>query len=128
MDYLALKAVHVAAVGLSGAGFAARGLGHFTGARWVASRLARSLPHLVDTVLLASALALAWRLRISPLSAPWLLAKIAGLCAYIGLGMVALRFGRTRRVRIGAWTAALLVFAYIVTVAVTKDARGPLAM
>lgn len=127
MDYLVLKAVHVTAVGLSGAGFAARGLGHFTGARWVASREARTLPHLVDTVLLGSALALAWRLHISPLSAPWLLAKIAGLCAYIGLGMVALRFARTRRARIGAWLAALLAFGYIVTVAISKDPRGPFA-
>ena len=123
-----LKAVHVGAVGLSGAGFVARGLGHFTGARWVASRAARTLPHVVDTVLLASALALAWRLRISPLAAPWLLAKIAGLCAYVGLGMLALRFGRSRGARIAAWSAALLVFVYIVTVAISKDPRGPFAL
>jgi uncharacterized membrane protein SirB2 len=41
---------------------------------------------------------------------------------------VALRLGRTRRVRFAAWVSALLVFAYIVTVAITKDPRGPLAL
>lgn len=128
MDYLILKAVHITAVGLSGAGFVARGLGHFAGARWVASRAARTLPHVVDTVLLASALALAYSLRLSLSAAPWLLAKVAGLCVYIGLGSVALRFGRTRNMRIAAWAAALLVFGYIVSVAISKDPRGPLAL
>jgi uncharacterized membrane protein SirB2 len=81
----------------------------------------------VDTVLLASAVALAYSLRLSPATAPWLLAKVVGLVAYIGLGTVALRFGRTRTTRIAAWAAALLVFGYIVSVAVSKDPRGPLA-
>ena len=127
VDYLILKAVHVTAVALSGVGFVARGLGHFVGARWVGSGAARTLPHLVDTVLLASAVGLAYSLRLSPSATPWLLAKLAGLCAYVGLGTVALRFGRTRNTRIAAWAAALLVFGYIVSVAISKDPRGPLA-
>ncbi len=122
-----MRAIHVAAVGLSGAGFVARGLGRFAGARWVSSRAARTLPHLVDTVLLVSAVALAYSLRLSPATTPWLLAKVVGLVAYIGLGTVALRFGRTRTTRIAAWAAALLVFGYIVAVAVSKDPRCPLA-
>ena len=51
----------------------------------------------------------------------WLSAKVAGLIAYIGLGMVALRRGRTRRVRLVAWITAQLVFAYIVAVALAHD-------
>jgi uncharacterized membrane protein SirB2 len=124
MDYLVLKAIHVGAVCLSSAGFLARGIGRFAGAHWVESPTARTLPHLVDSVLLASAIALALSLRLSPLSNAWLLAKIVALCVYIGLGMVALRFGRTRRTRAVAWFGALLVFAYIVTVAITKNPRG----
>jgi uncharacterized membrane protein SirB2 len=57
-------------------------------------------------------------------TAPWLTAKIVGLLAYIALGMVALRFGRTRGTRAAAWIAALATFGYIVSVAVTKDPRG----
>jgi uncharacterized membrane protein SirB2 len=128
VDYLILKAAHVTAVALSGAGFIARGLGQFAGARWVASRAARTLPHVVDTVLLASAVGLACSLPLSLVRTPWLVAKIAGLFVYIALGTVALRFARTRKARITAWAAALLVFGYIVSVAITKDPRGLLAL
>jgi uncharacterized membrane protein SirB2 len=82
------------------------------------------MPHVVDTVLLASAVVLAWQLRLSPLAAPWLAAKIIGLVVYIALGMVALRFGRTLRTRATALAAAVAVFAWIVSVAFTKDPRG----
>ena len=82
----------------------------------------------MDTVLLASAVALAYSLRLSLSAVPWLLAKVAGLCVYIGLGSVALRFGRTRNTRITAWAAALLVFDHIVSVAISKDPRSPLAL
>ena len=126
MDYAALKLIHQSAVAISFAGFFARGIGMLRKAAWVRNRAARTLPHAVDTILIVSAVWLAWILRLSPGNAPWLTAKIAGLLAYIALGMVALRFGRTKAVRAGAWVAALLVFGYIVSVAVTKDPRGML--
>ncbi len=125
--YQLLKTVHVGAVALSGLGFFARGLGWLRDARWVRAPAARRLPHGIDTVLLASAIALAWKLGLSPLDTPWLAAKIAGLCAYIGLGLAAFRFARTGPQRLAAWLAALLVFAYIVSVAITKNPRGFLA-
>ena len=124
MDYSAIKMIHVSAVTLSLAGFFARGVGMLAGATWVKSRVAKTLPHVVDTVLIVSAIALAWMLRLGPTNAPWIAAKIVGLLAYIALGMVALRFGRTKPVRGGAWVAALATFGYIVSVAITKDPRG----
>jgi len=124
MDYATIKTVHQAAVALSVTGFFARGLGSLLGAQWVAGRPARTLPHVVDSVLLASALLLAWTLRLSPTQAPWLLAKIIGLLVYIGLGMVALKPARPVPVRAAAWIAALATFAWIVSVAITKDPRG----
>lgn len=128
MDYASLKLVHISAVALSFAGFFARGLGGLRGSNWVRGRTARSLPHVVDSVLLLSALALAWQLRLDPLATPWLLAKIVGLFAYIGLGVLALRHGRSRGQRAAAWLTALGVFGYIVSVAVTKHPAGPLAL
>jgi uncharacterized membrane protein SirB2 len=124
IDYGVLKTVHQSAVVISFAGFVARGVGMLLDAGWIRQRAARTLPHLVDTVLIVSAIWLAWMLRLSPTNAPWIAAKIVGLLAYIALGMVALRFGRTKAVRAAAWVAALLTFAYIVSVAFTKDARG----
>lgn len=127
MQYLVVKAVHESAVALSMAGFFARGIGGLSDAAWVRGRPARTLPHLVDTVLLGSALLLAWMLRLDPTAAPWLIAKIAGLLAYIGLGVVALRPGRSRRARAAAWIAALAIFAWIVSVAITRNPLGFLA-
>jgi uncharacterized membrane protein SirB2 len=124
MDYGALKLVHQSAVVLSFAGFFARGAGMLAEAAWVRSRSARTLPHVVDTVLIVSAIALVWRLRLSPATAPWIAAKVAGLVVYIALGMIALRFGRTRAIRAATFVAALLTFAWIASVAITKDPRG----
>jgi uncharacterized membrane protein SirB2 len=128
MDYADWKLLHQGAVALSITGFIARGLGAFAGAAWVRGRAARTVPHAVDTVLLGSALVLAWMLRLTPGAAPWLVAKIAGLLLYIGLGMLALRPGRPLALRIGAWLAALLCFGWIVSVALTKNPLGALRL
>lgn len=124
MDYATLKLIHESAVAVAFAGFFARGVGMLRDAGWVGHRLAKTLPHIVDTVLIVSAIWLAVILRLTPSNAPWLAAKIAGLFVYIGVGLVALRFGRTRRTRAIAWAAAMLTFAWIVSVAITKDPRG----
>jgi uncharacterized membrane protein SirB2 len=81
----------------------------------------KTVPHVVDTLLLASAITLAWKIGISPLDQPWLAGKIAALLLYIGIGSIALRRGKTKRVRFFAWMSAQVVFFYIVSVAVTQD-------
>jgi uncharacterized membrane protein SirB2 len=91
------------------------------------------VPHVVDTVLLLSAVGMLFVLHLSPFALPWLRAKVVGLAAYIALGALALRPARSAAAaRPGivtpvAWIAALGVFAYIVSVAVTKSPRGALA-
>jgi uncharacterized membrane protein SirB2 len=127
MEYHAVKLVHESAVAISLAGFFARGVGMLGDAAWVRSRAAKTLPHVVDTILIVSAIALAVMLRLSPANAPWLSAKIAGLVVYVALGMVALRFGRSKPERAAAWVAAMLTFGYIVSVAITKNPWGFLA-
>ena len=128
VDYATLKLVHQTAVALSLTGFFVRGAASLAGAGWVASRAARTLPHVVDTVLLLSALMLAWMLRLTPGNAPWLLAKVVGLVAYVALGVVALRPGRSPGVRMAAWLAALVTACWIVSVAVTKRPSGFFAL
>ncbi|MDR7295395.1 putative membrane protein SirB2 [Pelomonas aquatica] len=128
MDYLTLKLVHQTAVALSITGFFIRGAASLAGASWVRSRAARTLPHLVDSVLLLSALMLAWTLRLTPDRAPWLLAKLLGLVVYVALGVVALRPGRPVAVRAAAWTGALAVVAWIASVAMTKSPWGFVAV
>ncbi len=121
MDYATVKLIHQSAVALSIAGFALRAAASLAGARWVHERAAKRLPHVIDTVLLASALTLAAWLQLNPLATPWLAAKIVALLAYIGFGMVALRPARPRQVRVMAMLAAFATFAYIVSVAITKN-------
>ena len=79
------------------------------------------VPHIVDTALLLSAITLAIQLSISPLTAPWLMAKIIALLVYILVGTLAIKRGKTKRIRLFAWVAAQLVFVYMVSVAVTHN-------
>lgn len=78
------------------------------------------VPHVNDTILIMAAIGM---IAVGPWSVftPWIIAKIVGLLAYIWLGTLALRRGRSKLKRIQAFVAALAVFAYIVSVAVTKQ-------
>lgn len=119
--YLLVKDLHVASVVLSLAGFVARGGLMLAGSPLLDARFVRIAPHVVDTILLASALWLSWMLRQYPFVHGWLTAKVLGLLAYIVLGAVALRRGRTKAARTWAFAAAVLAAAYVVAVALTKD-------
>ena len=122
--YLAIKHLHVTSVVLSATGFLLRGLWMVTGSPLLQHRLTRVLPHIIDSVLLLSAIALAVLIRQYPLSADWVTAKVLGLLAYIFLGTIALKRGRTMSMRVTAFVAALLVYAWIVSVAITKNVAG----
>ena len=121
MSYVLLKYVHVTAAIASFALFFLRGLWMMAAPEKLAARWVRVVPHVIDTVLLVSAIALAATTAQYPFVQPWLTAKVIALLAYILLGTVAIRRGRTRRVRIVAWILALVVFGYIVVVAHTRD-------
>ncbi len=120
--YLAVRALHVGCAMLSIAGFAARGALMLAGSPLLQTRLLRVAPHVVDTVLLASALWLAWFLGQAPFVHAWLTAKVLALAAYIALGMLALRPGRSKALRAAAFCGALAAAGYIVAVALTRDA------
>jgi uncharacterized membrane protein SirB2 len=120
-DYGVLKAVHVGCAAASYALFFLRGIWMIRDAALLRRRWVRVVPHVNDTVLLASAIALAVWSGQYPFQQGWLTAKLVALAVYIALGMAALRRGRSRRVRIAAWLAAQFVFFYIVAVAVTRN-------
>jgi uncharacterized membrane protein SirB2 len=123
-----LKLIHVTCAFVSIAGFALRGY-------WVAvdnpllqHRVAKVLPHVIDTLLLGSALTLLMVLQLSPLTQPWLSAKIIALLVYIGLGMVALRFGQSKKIKASACLLALLTAGYMVSVAYSRSPLGILQL
>lgn len=121
MSYLALKHLHVTCVVLSGVGFCLRGLWMLSGSPLLGHRLTRVLPHLVDTLLLGSALSMVWLGGYHLFAAGWLTAKLGALLVYIVLGSIALKRGRTPAIRGLAMLLALLAYAYIVGVALTRN-------
>jgi uncharacterized membrane protein SirB2 len=127
MMYLVLRDVHITCVILSGIGFFLRGCWRLLDSPLYRRRWAKILPHVVDTVLLSSAVALAVISQQYPIEQPWLTAKVIGLLAYIGFGMAAFRFGRSRRQTAVFFVLALGAYAYIVSVALTRHPAAWLA-
>jgi len=115
--YEIVKYIHVTAIILSISGFVSRVILKINDSPYQARYWFKKLPHMVDTVLLASALTMVYILDVNPFTTYWIAEKIIGLLIYIILGMVALRWGKTRTIRKAAGISAVLVFAYIVYVA-----------
>jgi uncharacterized membrane protein SirB2 len=126
LDYSTLKALHAGSALVSVTLFIIRGGWMIAKPERLRQRWVKVVPHVVDTVLLVSALAMVWGLGgLEALrTQSWLGAKLVALFAYIALGSVALKRGRTRRIRVAAFCAAIAVFGYIVSVAITKSPSG----
>jgi uncharacterized membrane protein SirB2 len=126
--YPEIRWVHVAAVLASGGLFALRGVAMLSGARWFMAAPLRYLSYTIDTVLLTAALMLATVLQQYPFVHAWLTVKVLLLLVYVVAGSYALKRGSTRAVRAWWLGAALLVYAFIVSVARAHDPRGAFAL
>lgn len=126
MDYLTLKALHATSAFASLVLFVTRGVWMVWAPERLQLRSVKFVPHVVDTVLLASAIALVWQLGGLEVlrTQGWLVAKIVALLLYIVLGSIALKRGRTLRIRVIAFFGAVTVFGYIVSVAIAKSRYG----
>ena len=122
MDYVTIKYVHIASAMLSGSLFLLRGVWMMRESTMLQHRVVKILPHVIDTILLASALIMVYWSAQYPFVQHWLTAKVLALIAYITIGTIALKRGGTKTQRVSAFFAALLVFAYIGLVAMTKRA------
>jgi len=120
MSYLAIKHLHMTLAALSGTLFFVRGIWMMAESSLLQRRWIKIVPHVVDTLLLASALTLVVWSGQYPFVQNWLTAKLFALILYIALGTLALKRGHTKRVRVAAFLAALATFGYIVMVAVTR--------
>lgn len=126
--YIFVKYVHLISIALSLTGFFLRGILVIRGSSLMNARWIRVLPHINDTILLIAALSLAVMSEQYPFVVAWVTAKVLGVIAYIILGSLALRAGSTLRTRIVCWLAAMTVFAWIVSVALTRQPTGFLAL
>ncbi len=126
--YLILKNFHMTFATLTITGFLLRGYWAMTGSALRQHRATKILPHIIDALFLGTGIWLIVMLNLEWMTQPWLLAKFAGLFVYVGLGMVAMRFGRTREIRVIAFVGAVAAFAYIVGVALTKSPASWIAL
>ena len=120
MDYFFIKNLHIASVALSGCLFLLRGIWMLRESTMLQQRWVKIIPHIVDTLLLTSAIIIVIMSGQYPFAQDWLTAKLLALFAYIGLGIIAFR-GKAKAVRMWAFIAALAVFIYIGSVAITKQ-------
>jgi len=122
--YIALKHLHITTVILSFSLFMLRMLWMLADSPQLQRRWVRIVPHVIDTVLLASAIGLTLILHQYPFVNDWLTAKVLGLIVYIILGSIALKRDPTQHIRIVAGVAAIGVFGYIVSIALVHSPLG----
>ncbi|MCZ7654678.1 MAG: SirB2 family protein [Rhodocyclaceae bacterium] len=125
--YLLLKHLHVTCVVISITGFFLRGIWMLRDSPLLDRLWVRVVPHVERHAAAAGRGRTVHRAAAISLRAGWVTAKVLGLLGYIGFGLFALRRGRSKAVRAGFWLAALASFAYIVSVALTKNPWGYLA-
>lgn len=121
MNYFVIKHIHMTAAGLSILLFILRAFWSVTESPLLQKKLVKIVPHVIDTILLVAAVALA--MMIGPYQ-PWILTKVVLLVVYIGLGTVAIKRGKTPRQRLIAAVLAVLVYVYILSVALAHDPLG----
>jgi uncharacterized membrane protein SirB2 len=119
--YLVLKNLHVSFAILSISGFLLRAYWMSQDSKLLQQRVVRILPHVVDAAFLVTGIGLILLLQLPLMQSPWLVAKLGALVAYVVFGTIALKRGRTLRIRLIALVFAVLSFAYIVGVAISKS-------
>lgn len=117
--YLLLKNIHLATITLSLALFVLRAALMLVGSPRLRTPVLKVLPHVIDTLLLASGVGLIFVLGSATLGQSWLQVKLALLIAYIVAGSVALKRGKTLRIRVLAGAAALIIVALLIATALT---------
>ena len=116
-----LLVIHVSCVVVSMTLFLWRGTAMWRQKPIESKLFKRTIPDIVDSILLFSAFGMMYLLEYSPFEHYWLAAKMIGLVVYILLGAVALKYGRSIVVKRVSFVAALIVFAYLVSVAATRQ-------
>lgn len=122
--YPQIKAAHILFVTLSGVLFAFRGAAIVMGAHWVMAKPWRMLSYVIDVCLLAAGVSLLVMLSLNPVSIPWLGVKLICMLLYIVLGSLSLKRAPSENVRRLAYAGALLIFGFIVTIALSHHPLG----
>lgn len=120
MMYLALKHAHMTFALLSIIGFVMRVTWLSYKPAMLNKRLVRILPHINDTLLLASGVSLAVLLGFSPLAPHWFTLKLVLILVYICLGFVVMKSHLNGLYRFTVLALTIISFCSIAYLAVTK--------
>lgn len=122
--YMAFKHGHMMFAAISGLFFLVRGCWMLMESQMLQKVWVKVLPHVNDTLLLVCAIGLCVVTQQYPFVESWLTVKVFMLVAYIVLGTIALKRGKTKSVRVIAFFAALASFIFMVSVARTHHPLG----
>ncbi|WP_157682413.1 SirB2 family protein [Nitrincola nitratireducens] len=113
IDVLLLKQLHVFLAFSSVLFFSIRFICKEMEIPFIHWRVMKVAPHIIDTLLLASGLTLAWTYRLSPLDAKWFLLKLTLIFFYITFGFMAMKSKAFHYRVIGASFAGAFVISAI---------------
>lgn len=119
--YFAVKHLHLSTIVISLALFILRFYWVNRNPEKMQKKWVKVTPHIIDTVLLLSALTLCFIIQQYPFVDAWLTEKVMGLVLYILMGMVALKWANTTAVRWGGFFGAIASLVFIAKVAVLKQ-------
>lgn len=115
------RTIHIAFAVLTIISFTLRGMWMLMDSPLLLSKPARIVPHIIDTLLLFSGIVLVINYTSYHHGYGWLLAKLAAIILYIVTGAIALKYGKTRMIRIMALTVSYCLLVVIVSLALTRS-------
>lgn len=121
MPYEAFKHIHMTLALLTLLSFVLRSILAFANSPLRNKKFLKITPHILDTVFLLSAITLLFKGNIYPFEHLWIMAKILGLVVYIVFGVLTMK-AKSFVQRSVFFVLALATFAYVVKVALTKNA------
>lgn len=124
MSYLILKYIHIVCAAASFALFFIRGIWAIRAYPSVQEPWARALPHIIDGLLVCSAVAMFYISFPTAWGGAWMIVKFVLIGVYAALATYVLRFAKGKSLRLAVWGAALLLFLYITSIAVLHNPAG----
>lgn len=126
--YLPIKTIHMSLAMISLLGFVIRGCWSIQGSALLQRRWVKIAPHIIDTLLLTTAVLLMIILHQHPGNQDWITAKLIALVFYVGFGTLAIKRAPTPVSKTIFFALAIATFGYIVGVAITHHPASWLQM
>ncbi|MEN8771160.1 MAG: SirB2 family protein [Glaciecola sp.] len=119
---MAFKHLHLTAIALSLLFLILQVATHLMDSKMKEAKWLKVLPHIINTVLIITAIGLCVTLAQYPFVHDWVTSKLIGLVAYVLLAVVAVKWARTNAMRVFALIGAVAWLGLTGKIAITKTA------